>query len=322
TPGGTRRGDTDVTSCHSCPQQALGVAGETRGEVTPMSPRVPDVPNRLWGSMGGTRGGDTDVTSCPWCPQQALGVHGGDTGGDTDVTSCHSCPRRLWGCTATPGGDTRRTGVTVTAPLGAAGRAGGALRGLRAGAAAGDAGSAPRGGEGWRPPPEPAQSTQELTNHGSGRAQALLLSAGGAVHRLADGLALGSAFAASGSAGAAAGAGLALHELPRAFSDALVLWQSGLGPRRTVALAAAAALPVVPGALVGLALGAAPAARTWIAALGGGFLLHLALCHMVPAMLSVRGPSPWALLALQSAGLLGGWGLLLLLALNEQGDEH
>ncbi|XP_037982878.1 zinc transporter ZIP4 [Motacilla alba alba] len=156
----------------------------------------------------------------------------------------------------------------------------------------------------------------------AGGAQALLLSAGGAVHRLADGLALGSAFAASGSAGAAAGAGLALHELPRALSDALVLSQSGLGTRRLVALAVAAALPVLPGVVAGLALGAAPAARSWLAALGGGFLLHLALCHMVPAMLSVRTRSPWALLALQSAGLLGGWALLLLLALGEQGDEH
>lgn len=52
---------------------------------------------------------------------------------------------------------------------------------------------------------------------GSGGAQALLLSAGGGVHRLADGLALGSAFVTSGSAGAAAGAGLALHELPRSL---------------------------------------------------------------------------------------------------------
>ncbi|XP_062370090.1 zinc transporter ZIP4 [Cinclus cinclus] len=172
------------------------------------------------------------------------------------------------------------------------------------------------------PTPDPAHSREELTNHGPGPAQALLLSAGGAVHRLADGLALGSAFSASGSAGAAAGAGLALHELPRALSDALLLSQSGLGTRKVVALAVAAALPVLPGVVAGLALGTAPAARTWLAAVGGGFLLHLALCHMVPAMLSVRSRRPWALLALQSLGLIGGWALLLLLALAEGGDEH
>ncbi|XP_031953663.1 zinc transporter ZIP4-like [Corvus moneduloides] len=92
------------------------------------------------------------------------------------------------------------------------------------------------------PTPDPAQSTQELTTHGAGgagSAQALLLSAGGAVHRLADGLALGSAFAASASAGAAAGAGLALHELPRAFGEGRGLgkgggaWGRGRGRRCT-----------------------------------------------------------------------------------------
>ncbi|XP_031953666.1 elastin-like [Corvus moneduloides] len=104
--------------------------------------------------------------------------------------------------------------------------------------------------------------------------------------------------------------------------DALVLSQSGLATRRVVALAAAGALPVVPGVVAGLALGAAPAARSWLGALGGGFLLHLALCHMVPGMLSVRTGSPWVLLALQSLGLLGGWGLLLLLALGEEEGAH
>ena len=38
----------------------------------------------------------------------------------------------------------------------------------------------------------------------------------------------------------------------------------------------------------------------------------------VPAMLAARDRWPWLLLGLQSAGLLGGWGLLLLLALYEE----
>ena len=35
-------------------------------------------------------------------------------------------------------------------------------------------------------------------------------------------------------------------------------------------------------------------------------------------MLAARDRRPWLLLGLQSAGLLGGWGLLLLLALYEE----
>nr|XP_054496651.1 zinc transporter ZIP4-like [Agelaius phoeniceus] len=257
-------------------------------------------PPRWWrplldGLAAGALSGDALLHVLP----EALGVHSHSGGGHSEH-----------------GGDTHSPPWELLAVLG------GLYGGFVLERLLGGLGAPPEEVKDGDPTPDPAQSTQELTNHGSGRAQALLLSAGGAVHRLADGLALGSAFAASGSAGAAAGAGLALHELPRALSDALVLSQSGLGTRRTVALAAAAALPVVPGVVAGLALGAAPAARTWLAALGGGFLLHLALCHMVPAMLSMRSPSPWALLGLQSAGLLGGWALLLLLALNEQGDEH
>ncbi|GAB0181182.1 zinc transporter ZIP4-like [Grus japonensis] len=38
----------------------------------------------------------------------------------------------------------------------------------------------------------------------------------------------------------------------------------------------------------------------------------------VPAMVSARSRHPWVLLGLQSAGLLGGWGVLLLLALYEE----
>ena len=35
-------------------------------------------------------------------------------------------------------------------------------------------------------------------------------------------------------------------------------------------------------------------------------------------MVSARSRRPWVLLGLQSAGLLGGWGVLLLLALYEE----
>lgn len=39
-------------------------------------------------------------------------------------------------------------------------------------------------------------------------------------------------------------------------------------------------------------------------------------------MLAARDVRPWPVLGLQSAGLLGGWGLLLLLALYEESVFH
>lgn len=42
----------------------------------------------------------------------------------------------------------------------------------------------------------------------------------------------------------------------------------------------------------------------------------------VPAMLAARDEHPWVLLGLQSVGLLGGWGLLLGVALAEETLPH
>ncbi|XP_075346390.1 zinc transporter ZIP4 [Mycteria americana] len=158
------------------------------------------------------------------------------------------------------------------------------------------------------------QSTQELQSQGRLPLPSLL-ALGRAAHALTDGLALGAAFATSGSAGLGAGLALLCHELPHALGAAAVLERAGRG--RALALAAAGAVPVLPGLYAGIALGGAAPARAWMGAPAAGLLLHLGLCHAVPAMLAARDGHPWVLLGLQSAGLLGGWGVLLLLALYE-----
>ncbi|XP_064910756.1 zinc transporter ZIP4 [Columba livia] len=161
----------------------------------------------------------------------------------------------------------------------------------------------------------PTQSTQELQTSGP-RALPALVTLGRGAHALADGLALGAAGSASWRSGVATALGLLCHELPAALGLVSVLLQLGLGTRRALALALAGSVPVLPGLFAGLALGSG-AAGPWIGAVATGLLLHLALGDMVPAMLSSRSPRPWAVLALQSAGLLVGWALLLLLALYE-----
>ncbi|XP_054674562.1 zinc transporter ZIP4 [Grus americana] len=145
-----------------------------------------------------------------------------------------------------------------------------------------------------------------------------VLTLGAAAHSLADGLALGVAFSASWRSGAATALALLCHELPHALGDAAVLAQAGLSARRVLALRLGGSVPAVPGLCTGLALGTARSARTWLGAAATGLLLHLGLCDVVPAMVSARSRRPWVLLGLQSAGLLGGWGVLLLLALYEE----
>lgn len=60
-----------------------------------------------------------------------------------------------------------------------------------------------------------------------------------------------------------------------------VLSQLGLGARRVLALLCCWMLPVLPGVYLGLALGTASSARTWLGAIVTGLLLHLALADMV-----------------------------------------
>ncbi|XP_074995639.1 zinc transporter ZIP4-like, partial [Calonectris borealis] len=161
------------------------------------------------------------------------------------------------------------------------------------------------------------QSTQELQSRGP-RALSCVVTLAHAAHSLTDGLALGAAFTASWQSGVATGLALLCHELPHALGDLAVLAQAGVGARRALGLGLAGALPALPGLYLGLALGAPGPARAWLGAAATGLLLHLALCRMVPAMLAARAPRPWLLLGLQSSGLLGGWGLLLLLGLGEE----
>ncbi|XP_074429670.1 zinc transporter ZIP4 [Larus michahellis] len=158
------------------------------------------------------------------------------------------------------------------------------------------------------------QSTQELQSNAPQTLSWMMAVAHG-VHGLVDGLVLGAAFATSGASGVATALALLCHELPHALG-----LQAALGPvppRRALALGAGSALPLLPGLVAGMALGGAGPARDWLGAASAGLLLHLALGGVVPSLLRGGPGGPWALLGLQSAGLLGGWGGLLLLALYE-----
>ncbi|XP_068017144.1 zinc transporter ZIP4 [Melanerpes formicivorus] len=143
------------------------------------------------------------------------------------------------------------------------------------------------------------------------------MTVGGAAHNLADGLALGASFAQSWRSGVSTGLALLCHGLPHAMGSVSVLSQSGLGPRRVLVLVCCWSLPVLLGLYLGLALGITGAASDWLAAIVTGLLLHLALADMVPAMVASEAGSPWVLLALQTLGLLGGWGGMVGLALAE-----
>ncbi|XP_068524663.1 zinc transporter ZIP4 [Anas acuta] len=148
-----------------------------------------------------------------------------------------------------------------------------------------------------------------------------MVTLGDALHNLADGLALGAAFGTSWRTGLGTAIAVLCHELPHELGDFAALLHAGLSVRRALALNAVSALPAFLGLYLGLAIATGAAFQAWIFTVATGFFLYVALCDMLPAMLRVRDPRPWLLFALHNVGLLGGWGLLLLLALYEESIE-
>ncbi|KAM5280684.1 zinc transporter ZIP4 [Ctenodactylus gundi] len=168
-----------------------------------------------------------------------------------------------------------------------------------------------------------AEESPELLNPGpltlspELRALPYLITLGDAVHNFADGLAVGAAFASSWKTGLATSLAVFCHELPHELGDFAALLHAGLSVRRALLLNLASALTAFIGLYVALAVGVGEDSEAWILAVAIGLFLYVALCDMLPTMLSARDPRPWLLFLLHNVGLLGGWTVLLLLSLYE-----
>ncbi|XP_053415495.1 zinc transporter ZIP4 isoform X2 [Nycticebus coucang] len=159
--------------------------------------------------------------------------------------------------------------------------------------------------------PEPRRLSPEL------RLLPYLITLGDAVHNFADGLAVGAAFASSWKTGLATSLAVFCHEVPHELGDFAALVHAGLTARRALLLNLVSALTAFAGLYVALAVGVGEESEAWILAIATGLFLYVALCDMLPAMLSVRDRRPWLLFLLHNVGLLGGWTVLLLLSLYE-----
>ncbi|XP_064364039.1 zinc transporter ZIP4 isoform X2 [Dromaius novaehollandiae] len=164
--------------------------------------------------------------------------------------------------------------------------------------------------------PPLSQSTPEPPGPGL-RALPYMITVGDGIHNFADGLALGAAFAASWRSGLATTLAVLCHELPHELGDFAALLHAGLSVRRALLLNFASALTAFLGLYLALALATSDEVKAWIFTVATGLFLYVALCDMLPAMLSARDERPWLLFALHNAGLLAGWAVLLLLSLYE-----
>ncbi|XP_036159750.1 zinc transporter ZIP4 [Myotis myotis] len=159
--------------------------------------------------------------------------------------------------------------------------------------------------------PRPRRLSPEL------RLLPYMITLGDGLHNFADGLALGAAFSSSWKTGLATSLAVFCHEVPHELGDFAALLHAGLSAPRALLLNLASGLTAFVGLYMALAVGVGEESESWILAVAIGLFLYVALCDMLPAMLSTRDQRPWLLFLLHNLGLLGGWAILLLLSLFE-----
>ncbi|XP_077524877.1 zinc transporter ZIP6-like [Amblyomma americanum] len=140
---------------------------------------------------------------------------------------------------------------------------------------------------------------------------------GGAIHNVADGLAIGAAFSSGLKSGLSTSLAVFCHELPHEFGDFVVLISTGLGYRRALLLNFLSALAAFGGLYAGFLLGEEVAARDWILTVTAGIFLYVALVDMLPELKQYRGKSPFKMFLVKNIGVLAGVGIMCVIAIYE-----
>lgn len=132
------------------------------------------------------------------------------------------------------------------------------------------------------------------------------------IHHGVDGIILAGAFFAGNTAGFAALAAIAIHEVPREFASAGVLVSNGYTPGRAFWLSLGMASAVPTGALAVVALLPSAHVAALVASFAGGSILYVALADILPACwLTAKGGARWAPAAGVVVGVLSMWLLAL-----------
>ncbi|NWI30759.1 S39A6 protein, partial [Sula dactylatra] len=145
---------------------------------------------------------------------------------------------------------------------------------------------------------------------------------GDGLHNFSDGLAIGAAFTEGFSSGLSTSVAVFCHELPHELGDFAVLLKAGMTVKQAVLYNALSAMLAYLGMATGILIGHyADNVSMWIFALTAGLFMYVALVDMVPEMLhndaSDHGCSRWGYFLLQNAGILLGFGIMLLISVFE-----
>ncbi|XP_049604104.1 zinc transporter ZIP6 isoform X2 [Syngnathus scovelli] len=146
---------------------------------------------------------------------------------------------------------------------------------------------------------------------------------GDGLHNFSDGLAIGAAFSESLSSGLSTSVAVFCHELPHELGDFAVLLKAGMTVRQAALYNLLSAATAYLGMVVGILIGHyAGDVCMWIFALTAGLFMYVALVDMVPEMLHNNGGGEHGFghcgyFLLQNAGILLGFGIMLLIAVLE-----
>ncbi|XP_035383928.1 zinc transporter ZIP6 isoform X5 [Electrophorus electricus] len=133
----------------------------------------------------------------------------------------------------------------------------------------------------------------------------------------------GAAFTKGLSSGLSTSVAVFCHELPHELGDFAVLLKAGMSVKQAILYNLLSALMGYLGMVTGILIGHyAKNVAMWIFALTAGLFMYVALVDMVPEMLhndaTAAGFSHCGFFVLQNAGILLGFGIMLIIAVFEQ----
>ncbi|XP_041957249.1 metal cation symporter ZIP14 isoform X1 [Alosa sapidissima] len=141
------------------------------------------------------------------------------------------------------------------------------------------------------------------------------------LHNFIDGLAIGASFTASVFQGVSTSVAILCEEFPHELGDFVILLNAGMSIQQALFFNFLSACCCYLGMGFGILAGSR-FSPNWIFALAGGMFLYIALADMFPEMNEVSreeeeagGSGPFVTFAIQNAGLLTGFAIMLLLTM-------
>ena len=154
------------------------------------------------------------------------------------------------------------------------------------------------------------------------KAGASMLLVGDAIHNLADGIVIASAFLINPAVGAATTIGVALHEIPQEIMEFAVLLRAGYSKFQAALYNLASASSVIVGAALTLLLAEVFAQYIWIlTGLAAGNLLYIAASDLLPGV-HAKSRASGQVISSVIAMLVGLLGIVMLLGWTHEEFGH